>query len=99
MAGRSGTGPAEASDTSAKFQPVMPLRSSNYPKYRRSGPAQATLTYADGPSRVRTIGYSPGQTTILITGGTRGIGRLLAEGLAAAGAFVEVVARDKDELA
>ena len=36
---------------------------------------------------------------MLITGGTRGIGRILAEGLAGSGAFVEVVARDKDELA
>jgi NAD(P)-dependent dehydrogenase (short-subunit alcohol dehydrogenase family) len=36
---------------------------------------------------------------VLVTGGTRGIGRALAEGLADAGAFVELVARDKDELA
>lgn len=35
---------------------------------------------------------------MLITGGTRGIGRILAEGLAAAGAYVEVVARHEAEL-
>jgi NAD(P)-dependent dehydrogenase (short-subunit alcohol dehydrogenase family) len=34
----------------------------------------------------------------VITGGTRGIGRMLVEGLADAGAFVEVVARRPEEL-
>lgn len=49
-------------------------------------------------SEIQQIDELAGRT-VVVTGGTRGIGRLIAEGLAAAGAFVEVVARRPLELA